>query len=142
MFYLARAISSLLATVCMVNCKYNISLCVRLLISLCNRGLNDKESRTSFNHIGNIGAKNVYRIFAGGNHSWVVIDDIIPVRRKYREPSPVPDNKQMIVHGAENSANNRLRQSTNLQASVASNGNNQFHPPQRQQQNQQMNSQF
>lgn len=62
-------------------------------------GLNDKESRTSFHHIANIGAKNVYRIFAGGNHSWVVIDDIIPIRRKYRPPSPVPDNKQMTING-------------------------------------------
>ena len=64
------------------------------------RGLNDKESRTSFHHIANIGAKNVYRIFAGGNHSWVVIDDIIPIRRKFRAPSPVPDNKQMHIYGA------------------------------------------
>jgi hypothetical protein len=28
-------------------------------------------------------------MFAGGNHSWVVIDDIIPVREHYRPPSPV-----------------------------------------------------
>ena len=49
--------------------------------------------------MANIGAKNVYKIFAGGNHSWVIIDDIVPVRKKYRPPSPVPDNKQMQLHG-------------------------------------------
>lgn len=62
-------------------------------------GLNDKDSRTAFQHVANIGAKNVYRIFAGGNHSWVVIDDIVPVRKRYRPPSPVADNKQMRIEG-------------------------------------------
>jgi len=52
-------------------------------------GLNDKESRTSFTHVADLGAKNVYKIFGGGNHSWVVIDDILPVRENYRPPSPV-----------------------------------------------------
>ena len=52
-------------------------------------GLNDKEPRTSFTHVACLGPKNVYKIFAGGNHSWVVIDDIIPVREHYRPPSPV-----------------------------------------------------
>ncbi len=90
--------------VCMANCKQNLFL-LCLSPSFSNnllfffRGLNDKDSRTSFHHIINIGAKNVYRIFAGGNHSWVVIDDIIPIRRKYRPPSPVPDNKQMQLNG-------------------------------------------
>ena len=123
-YYLVRVTFSHQDTVCTVNCKYNLFVWVRLLIILCYRGLNDKESRTSFHHIANIGAKNVYRIFAGGNHSWVVIDDIIPIRRKFRAPSPVPDNKQMIIHGAENLGNSRLRQSMNLQASVVSNANN------------------
>ena len=49
--------------------------------------------------MANIGAKNVYKIFAGGNHSWVIIDDIVPVRKRYRPPSPVPDNKQMQAQG-------------------------------------------
>ena len=88
--------------VCMANCKQHLFLLCLSCSHLCShyisyifffRGLNDKDSRTSFHHIINIGAKNVYRIFAGGNHSWVVIDDIIPIRRKYRPPSPVPDNK-------------------------------------------------
>jgi S-formylglutathione hydrolase FrmB len=77
-----------LVTAIMANCK---SL---PLLNLC-RGLNDRESRTAFQHVANIGAKNVYRIFAGGNHSWVVIDDIVPMKRKYRPPSPVPDNKSL-----------------------------------------------
>lgn len=52
-------------------------------------GLNDKDPRTSFTHVANLGPKNIYKVFAGGNHSWVVIDDIIPVRESYRPPSPV-----------------------------------------------------
>ena len=45
-----------------------------------HRGLNDKESRTQYTHVANLGCKNVYKVFAGGNHSWVVIDDVVPVR--------------------------------------------------------------
>lgn len=51
----------------------------------------DNESRTAFQYVASVGEKNVYRIFAGGDHSWVVIDDIIPVRNSYRVPSPVPN---------------------------------------------------
>ena len=42
------------------------------------------ESRTAFQYVTNVGDKNVYRIFAGGDHSWVVIDDIIPTRSNFR----------------------------------------------------------
>jgi len=62
-------------------------------------GLNDKDSRTSYNYVTHIGAKNVYRIFAGGNHSWVVIDDIMPVRQRHRAPSPVPNNSLIAIAG-------------------------------------------
>ncbi len=65
----------------MVSCK---------IISLMKySGLNDKESRTQFTHVISLGAKNIYKIFAGGNHSWVVIDDIMPIREHYEPPSPV-----------------------------------------------------
>lgn len=67
----------------MGNCKI-----IRLLIQI-YRGLNEKESKTSFTHVADLGPKNVYKIFAGGNHSWVVIDEFIPVREDYRPPSPV-----------------------------------------------------
>jgi hypothetical protein len=61
------------------------------------RGLNDKESRTSFTHIAELGPKNIYKIFAGGNHSWVVIDDIMPLRENYRPPSPVMNSNFNIT---------------------------------------------
>ena len=41
--------------------------------------------------MASVGSKNVYRIFAGGNHSWVVVDDVIPTRSNYRAPSPIPN---------------------------------------------------
>lgn len=90
------------------------------------RGLNDKESRTSFNHIINIGAKNVYRIFAGGNHSWVVIDDIIPIRKRYRAPSPVPDNKTMTVYDSRGNLKQSqgLTQSTSMGVKMNQNNTN------------------
>jgi len=33
--------------------------------------------------------KNVYRIFCGGNHTWVVIDEFLPIRNRVRAPSPL-----------------------------------------------------
>jgi len=48
--------------------------------------------------VANIGAKNVYKIFAGGNHSWVVIDEVIPIKDKYRPPSPVPNNSHLTTN--------------------------------------------
>ena len=32
--------------------------------------------------------KNVSKIFAGGHHSWVVLDQIVPVKDKWVMPSP------------------------------------------------------
>lgn len=56
------------------------------------RGLTeDLESRTAFQYVASVGDKNVYRIFAGGDHSWVVVDDIIPRKVNFRAPSPVPN---------------------------------------------------
>jgi hypothetical protein len=43
-----------------------------------------------------LGPRNIYKIFAGGNHSWVVLDDIIPVREKYRAPSPLPQDAPSV----------------------------------------------
>jgi hypothetical protein len=51
-------------------------------------GLGDKESRTSFTHVNVLGYKNVMKIHSGGNHSWVVLDDLVPVRDHYIPPSP------------------------------------------------------
>jgi hypothetical protein len=36
-----------------------------------------------------LGNKNISKIFAGGNHSWIVIDDIVPLKENYRPPSPI-----------------------------------------------------
>ena len=47
--------------------------------------------------MANVGSKNVYRIFAGGNHSWVVVDDVIPMRSNYKTPSPVPNLSTVSV---------------------------------------------
>ena len=38
--------------------------------------------------MASLGNKNITKIFAGGNHSWVVIDDVVPVKDNYRVPSP------------------------------------------------------
>ena len=56
-------------------------------------GLGDTETRTGFAHLKSLSDKNVYRIFAGGNHSWVLLDEIVPMRRTARPPSPLDGDK-------------------------------------------------
>lgn len=51
-------------------------------------GRGDKESKTQFTHVASLGPKNIVRIFAGGSHSWVVLDDMVPIRENYKIPSP------------------------------------------------------
>lgn len=53
-------------------------------------GLGDEESKTSFTHVAALGAKKVERIYAGGNHSWALLDPAQPIRRDYEPPSPLP----------------------------------------------------
>lgn len=49
----------------------------------------DIESKIGFTHVASLGPRNISRIFAGGNHSWVVLDENMPVRESYRPPSPL-----------------------------------------------------
>lgn len=51
----------------------------------------DFEIKNQFHHVFSLAPRNVQRVFAGGNHSWVVLDDMIPVKERYRAPSPPPE---------------------------------------------------
>ena len=55
--------------------------------------MGDTETRTCFTHLKSLADKNVYRIFAGGNHSWVLLDEIVPVRKNTRPASPLDGDK-------------------------------------------------
>jgi len=57
--------------------------------------LGDKESKTYFCNVQSLGNKNISKIFAGGNHSWIVLDTVMPVREKYNAPSPLKNNSQL-----------------------------------------------
>lgn len=56
-------------------------------------GVGDIDTRKGFTHVSSLTDKNIYRIFAGGNHSWVLLDEIIPMRRYPRAPSPLEGDK-------------------------------------------------
>ena len=60
-------------------------------------GLGDDESRTVLTHVTALGPKNVQRIYAGGNHSWALLDPADPIKRNYEPPSPLP----MDIGGSE-----------------------------------------
>jgi alpha-tubulin suppressor-like RCC1 family protein len=39
-------------------------------------GLGDKESKTQFTLVNSMSNKNISKIFAGGSHSWIVLNHI------------------------------------------------------------------
>jgi alpha-tubulin suppressor-like RCC1 family protein len=43
-------------------------------------GFGDKESKTSFTVVGSVANKNIDKIFAGGAHSWIVLNSMNPIR--------------------------------------------------------------
>ena len=52
----------------------------------------------SFSHIKSLGGKNVQHIFAGGHHSWALLDYEDPEDIDYETPSPLrtPKSKSNI----------------------------------------------
>ena len=58
-------------------------------------GLGDTETRSTFTWLRSLADKNVHRVFAGGNHSWVLIDEFMPIRLKVRAPSPLYEPPQI-----------------------------------------------
>eukprot|EP01017_Pseudomicrothorax_dubius_P028781 TRINITY_DN3446_c0_g2_i8.p1 TRINITY_DN3446_c0_g2~~TRINITY_DN3446_c0_g2_i8.p1 ORF type:complete len:445 (+),score=87.98 TRINITY_DN3446_c0_g2_i8:39-1373(+) len=52
-------------------------------------GVGDEESKTTFTHVSSLAGKRVNRIFAGGNHSWVMLDYNNTDIENYVLPSPL-----------------------------------------------------
>ena len=52
-------------------------------------GLGESRNRYNYTWIRKLGNMNVRHIFAGGHHSWCIIDDKIPLRDKFIEPEPL-----------------------------------------------------
>lgn len=60
-------------------------------------GIGDTETRSTFTWVRSLADKNVYRIFCGGNHTWVLIDEFIPIRNRIRAPSPLLDMEEKPI---------------------------------------------
>jgi hypothetical protein len=41
--------------------------------------------------------KNIHRIFCGGNHTWLLVDEFLPSRTKARAPSPLYEPPEKLV---------------------------------------------
>lgn len=52
-------------------------------------GHGDDESKTVFTWVKKLGGKNINSIYAGGHHTWCVIDSDIKSVANYRPPSPL-----------------------------------------------------
>ena len=53
------------------------------------RGLGDEESKTNFTFVFSLAGLKLSGIYAGGNHSWVTIDDNEPYVDDFSPPSPL-----------------------------------------------------
>jgi hypothetical protein len=63
-------------------------------------GMGDTEMRSGFTILRSVQEKNVYRIFTGGNHTWILLDEFIPQRKNVRLPSPLEGEKfKLLNHG-------------------------------------------
>eukprot|EP00347_Sterkiella_histriomuscorum_P005662 403355741 len=69
-------------------------------------GHGDKDSRTQFTFVQSLGNKNISKIFAGGSHSWVVLDSVVPTRDKWTAPSP---NHNLVSSKKSQSNNTPIR---------------------------------
>lgn len=54
-------------------------------------GLSNTESKTQFTLVEAIGDKSIDKIYAGGNHSWIALNDVDPIRSDYTYPEPLND---------------------------------------------------
>jgi hypothetical protein len=53
--------------------------------------------------------KNVYRVFSGGNHTWVLIDEFLPIRNRVRAPSPLFELEERLSPKAKPFLKNSLK---------------------------------
>ncbi len=59
--------------------------------------MGDDESKIVFTHVASLGGKNIEKIFAGGNHSWIVLDQNDPINNNYEPPSPLQESDEISV---------------------------------------------
>jgi len=52
-------------------------------------GLGETEIMPNFVHVSALGPKNIKKIYAGGDHSWAVLDEYNCEREDYTPPSPL-----------------------------------------------------
>jgi hypothetical protein len=65
-------------------------------------GLGDEESKISFTFVISLGGYNISGIYAGGNHSWITIDDGQPYLEDYSPPSPLKITETNISFTKDN----------------------------------------
>jgi hypothetical protein len=50
--------------------------------------------KKTFTHVLSLLSVNGYKIFAGGNHSWVVLDDVMPKKEEFIAGGPASQTKE------------------------------------------------
>jgi len=52
-------------------------------------GLGHSKAKTSFTYINCFAGLNVQKFAAGGNHTWFMIDEFMPLKMKFQMPEPL-----------------------------------------------------
>jgi hypothetical protein len=60
-------------------------------------GLGKEDSTSVFTRVSALGPKNIKDIYAGGDHSWAVLDELNPEKSEYISPSPLKDATSPIL---------------------------------------------
>ena len=73
-------------------------------------GIGEGTNRYNYIWIKKLGSMNVKHIFAGGHHSWCIIDNKVPLKEKFVEPEPLekPNYKMLKRELSEDSNRNNL----------------------------------
>jgi len=66
------------------NCKQ-----INLFVKFLTRGIGEIKSIKVFTHVDKLAGKKVVDVFAGGDHSWALLDYEDPIILNYENPSPL-----------------------------------------------------
>ena len=80
-------------------------------------GLGEKKNKYNYTWIRKLGTMNIKHIFAGGHHSWCIIDDKFPLKEKLIEPEPLEKPNYRMTkrkHSVSDKDNMSFNDQTNM----------------------------
>ena len=88
-------------------------------------GLGENRNRYNYTWIRKLGTMNIKNIFAGGHHSWCIIDDKYPLKEKLIEPEPLEKPNYRMVkrkHSVSDKDNMSFNEPNNMRNKSSDSG--------------------